>query len=269
MRGAARFWLAAFAALLLPAGAAAQEADEPQMFFVHQEIVKPSMIAEYEAAAVDWMELLKGSEVAKGKIEFNAFSGPQVGYVYVVPIDDFADFGEFGNSFETVAQSLGEAWREAGARSDAAVAQYESGFYIHRPDLSYEPANPRLAEGEAPFVHWDFWYAIPGKTEDLEGVAKEFVELYTSKGLDTGWNVYQAITGGDLPLYVVAVGARDEADFHANEARLNELVGAEAEALGMKALKFARRVEPMVGWSRPELSFPQEMTLAAPEEGCQ
>jgi hypothetical protein len=52
--------------------------------------------------------------------------------------------------------------------------------------------------------------------------------------------------------------ARDEADFYANEARLNELVGAEAEKLGTKALKAARRVEPFIGWLRPDLSFPQE-----------
>jgi hypothetical protein len=253
-----RLWLAGLAALLLPAVAAAQEEDGPQMFFVHQEVVKPSMVAEYEAAADDWVEMMRGSEAANGKIAYYAYSGPQIGYVYVLPIDDFADFAEIGEAFDAVAEEIGEPWKEAGERSNTAADHFESGFYVHRPDLSYEPANPRLGEGEARMVHWDFWYALPDKTEDLEAVAKEFVELYVSKGLDTGWNVYQAITGGDLPLYVVSVLAKDEADFHANEARLNEIVGAEAEKLGMKALKAARRVEPFIGWFRPDLSYPQE-----------
>jgi hypothetical protein len=222
-----RLWLAGLAALLLPAVAAAQEEDGPQMFFVHQEVVKPSMVAEYEAAADDWVEMMRGSEAANGKIAYYAYSGPQIGYVYVLPIDDFADFAEIGEAFDAVAEEIGEPWKEAGERSNTAA-------------------------------HWDFWYALPDKTEDLEAVAKEFVELYVSKGLDTGWNVYQAITGGDLPLYVVSVLAKDEADFHANEARLNEIVGAEAEKLGMKALKAARRVEPFIGWFRPDLSYPQE-----------
>ena len=38
-----RLWLAGLAALFLPAVAAAQEEEGPQMFFVHQEVVKPSM----------------------------------------------------------------------------------------------------------------------------------------------------------------------------------------------------------------------------------
>jgi len=257
MRGH-RLWLAGLAALLLPAAAAAQEDEGPQMFFVHQEHVKPSMIGDYEAAAVDWMKLMSGSAAAKDKITYYAYSGPQIGFVYVLPIDDFSHFSDIGDAFDAVAEEVGAPWKEAGDRSNTATDYFESGFYVHRPDLSYEPANPRLSEEEAQMVHWDFWYALPDKTDDLEAVAKEFVELYTSKGLDTGWNVYQAITGGDLPLYVVSVLARNEADFHANEARLNELAGAEAEKLGMKALKAARRVEPFIGWFRPDLSYPQE-----------
>ena len=260
-----RFWLAGLAALLLPAGAAAQEDDQPQMYFVHQEIVKPSMISQYEAAAADWVKMLQSSAAAREKITYSAFSGPQAGFVYVVPVDGFADFADFGEAFESVAEALGERWDEVSGRSDAAVDHFESGFYIHRPNMSYEPENPRLGEDEARMVHWDFWYALPGKTEELEAVAKEFVELYSSKGIDTGWNVYEAISGGELPLYVVAVVARDEADFYANEARLNELTGEEGQELGTKALKFARRVDPMIVWMRPDLSFPGEMALAAPE----
>ncbi len=49
-----------------------------------------------------------------------------------------------------------------------------------------------------------------------------------------------------------------------------ELAGKEAEALQQKALQSARRVEPMVGWTRPDISFPSRMALAAPDEqGCQ
>lgn len=257
-----RLWLAGVAALLLPAAAAAQEDEGPQMFFVHQEVVKPSMVGEYEAAAADWTRLMGGSDAAKGKIAYSAYSGPQIGYVYVVPIDGFSDFSEIGDAFDAVAEEVGAPWKEAGDRSNTAADHFESGFYVHRPDLSYEPENPRLGDDEAQMVHWDFWYTLPDKTEDLEAVAKEFVELYTSKGLDTGWNVYQAITGGDLPLYVVSVQARDEADFYANEARLNEIVGAEAEKLGTKALKAARRVEPFIGWYRPDLSYPQPTEMA-------
>ncbi len=272
MRRGSRLWLAALAALLLPAvlpaGALAQEQESgtPQMFFVHQEVVKPAMISEYEAAAVDFVAMLGESSEAAEKLQFEAFSGPQIGYLYVIPVDGFAGFGEVSGAFESIAESFGERWKEVGARSDAAVERYESGFYVHRSDMSYQPETPRLAEDEVRFVHWDFWYAIPGKAEALEEVAREFVALYKSKSLDTGWNVYQAVTGNDLPLYVVAVGARNEADFHANEARLNELAGKEAEALQQKALKSARRVEPMVGWMRPDISFPSQMALEAPDE---
>ncbi len=78
---------------------------------------------------------------------------------------------------------------------------------------------------------------------------------YAEKGIDTGWRFYQAITGEDLPVFIVAGTATDAANFHANEARVNEILGEEGIKLIQEAMSIARRVERTAEVVRPDLSL--------------
>ena len=99
-------------------------------------------------------------------------------------------------------------------------------------------------------------------TKDFEALAMEFKELYESQGIDWGWTIYQTITGSDLPLYVVVQGAKSADDYHANRARIKEVLGEEYKKLGKKVGAVVRRIEYKDGTVRPELSYPSH-TLAA------
>ena len=127
---------------------------------------------------------------------------------------------------------------------------------IKRDDLSYTPENPRLEPQEAKYIHYGFYYALPGKGKDLEALAKDYSNLYKSHGIDTGWNIYQTITGSDLPLYVVAVRAKNAADYHTNREKIAEVLGEAAEKIGEKVGSTVRRIEYKEGMLRPELSYP-------------
>ena len=89
-----------------------------------------------------------------------------------------------------------------------------------------------------------------------EELAKEFVELYKSKGVDSGWSIYQAITGSDLPLYVVAYPAKSEADYYANREKIREMLGEAGKKIGAKVGATIRRSEYKDGHIRRELSYP-------------
>jgi hypothetical protein len=57
-------------------------------------------------------------------------------------------------------------------------------------DLSYTPAQPRIKEEEVGFLHWDFFYIEPGKEKEVMALAKEYLELYKSKGISDGYNLW-------------------------------------------------------------------------------
>ena len=139
-----------------------------------------------------------------------------------------------------------------------AMESVEVSHVVRRAELSYEPENPRLKPEEVKYVHYGFYYALPGKETELEAIAKGFADLYAEKGIDSGWSIYQRITGPEMPLYVVAHAAKSEADYYANRERIREQLGEEAKKLGAKVGATVRRMEFKEGHLRPDLSFPEQ-----------
>ena len=235
--------------------AAAQESAPPVMYWVYQEFVKPSMLQEYEAAAKEMIDVM-GSVSASGSVEYIAISGSQFDYAYVMPIDGFAGIDKIWQEWSAMVEAIGqEKWAEIEASSSKAVDHAQSTVLMLREDLSYNLEMTALTT-DRPFRAYTYWFGIPGKTSELEGVAKEYAELYEAKGLDHGWRIYQTVMGPDQPVYLVVETAADEADYHATAKKNREALGDEGMKLNQKALKYARRVEEQHGWIRPDLSFP-------------
>jgi hypothetical protein len=156
-----------------------------------------------------------------------------------------------------VLETIGmDKWEEMMAPGEEAIERVEVFHVAKRADLSYVPENPRLKDEEIEYIHYGFYYVIPGKQKEIEAIAQEFAELYKSKGIDTGWSIYESVTGSDLPVIVVAQGARSAADFHSNRERLHELLGEDAKKIGMKLGATVRRMEFKEGTPRPDLSYP-------------
>ena len=108
--------------------------------------------------------------------------------------------------------------------------------------------------------HYDYIYPIPGKEQEVEALFREWVQLYRSGNADSGWMVYQAFTGEDLPLYVLGTVAMSRGDYEADGDRLNEMFGDVDDALMQKTWSLLRHFEHKDAWFRPELSLlPEEM----------
>ncbi len=80
--------------------------------------------------------------------------------------------------------------------------------------------------------------------------------LLALTGLSTRFRVYQALSGDDLPLYVVVEGGRSEVDYHQNAESIRAALGEDGFKLIQKALGVIRRVETMTAVPRPDLSYP-------------
>lgn len=140
-------------------------------------------------------------------------------------------------------------------KASAATDHGESFVLMLREDLSYLPETTALT-AERPYRIYHYWYALPGKEQQVEAVVKEYVQLYKSKGLTSGWRIYQTIMGPDIPMYVVVETAKDPAEYYANEMKVRSALAEAGQKLDEKAMQYARRAEIWDGWIRPDLSFP-------------
>jgi hypothetical protein len=207
--------------------------------------------ADYEAEVKRLLAEMAATEEGK-KLEFFGLSA-RGDFTFVVPLADMADFSTKSQEMMAAMGAIGgmEAWDEVNKLIDHGSGQ----LVALRPDISYKPAEPREVETTGRFRFHDWWYVRPGHEAAIEAVAKKIAALYEEKGIDTGWRVYQAITGGDLPLYLVSTTATDAADYHANDARVNGLLSDAMQELIGEALSHTRRVESTWSVMRPDLSM--------------
>ena len=244
-----------------------QDGQDTQMYCIYKEVVKPGMTKQYEDAMKYMISEFKAYHIDPEKVNFVAVSGPEIGYVYAMPMENFASMDQMNANWGEVVEILGADKFEALiAPAQEAMESIEI-FHVERvQELSYTPENPRLKPEEIEYVQYGFYYPMPGKEHAFEELAKKFRELYQSNGIDSGWSIYQVITGADLPLYVVAHAAKNESDYYTTRDEVRALLGEEAKALRDQVYGVVRKIEHKGGRLRPDLSYPGPDMAAAPSK---
>jgi hypothetical protein len=245
------------AAFALLSSIADAQTPAPSYFVIHQEAAKPSMIKEYEAASKEFVALVKANKAKMPHFSFSALASPDFIYTFAAPIPNFAGVDSITADFGALAQAAGPSFADLNKRSGAATEYIRESVVQFAPELSYTPAEPRIAANAARYFHYAYYYVMPGREADAEAVGADYVKLFKSKGVKTGYNVYKTVMGPEMPLYVVSVGALDAADYHADDAKVVALLGAEMQALGARLAAFTRRVEMREAVLRPDLSVPR------------
>ncbi|GAC1437900.1 MAG: hypothetical protein NVSMB68_09760 [Thermoanaerobaculia bacterium] len=252
---------------LLPVALLAQNAPtpKPELFLIHEEVAKPSMLGQYESVTRELLNLFAEKHADPKVFGMNNYMTTDFHYLFVVPIANWAALDTFQQSWMALGQAVGkDRWSDLMNRGNAAMSSYNEFVVAKRSDLSYMPATPRLKQSEVGFVRWAFYYIDASKPmEDVEQVAKDYAALFRSKNVPDPFTVYQAMNGSDLPLLIVAIPARDAADFWAEDQRVNSMVGADVRPLQVRAMRNTRRYELRDGTVRRDLSYPPPAAPAA------
>jgi hypothetical protein len=159
-----------------------------------------------------------------------------------------------GQDFGALAQKEGAAYADLSKRGGATTDHVRESIVSLAPELSYTSATPRLKPEEAKYFHFDIYYVMPGRETDADALAKEFVALFKAKNMPNGYRLFKSEMGPDMPAIIVEVGAKDAADYYAQETSNRTTLGAEGQALFAKAFALTRRFETRSGWLRPDLS---------------
>jgi hypothetical protein len=232
---------------------AQEEKQKAQAYYALEVVVKPSMIAEYEAAV---------KEVVSLNSEYNAtypwygFSADDFHYYFFIPVENLADVDKMFKEDNKLEKKMGEEKSKEIGRRFAGTYEYVREFMLyHSPDLSYTPESPRLKPEEANYRQWIWYYIQPDKEKEFQEILKKFVTLAQSKNVIDGYNIYSGGIGMDVPAYLVAFSAKSAADFETHYEKAWELLGEEGKALMQKVIALTRERELKTGWFRPELSY--------------
>ncbi len=230
------------------------QAQESQKFLVHEDVVYPSKIAEYEAVSKTFAETMEQHDATDGA--FLALSLDDHRYLYVSAIEDYAALDM--NPFEKVAEKMGEDF-------DNMMSKYNGTFESHKNyvinlshDLSYNSQN--IVMDGVNFRHFTYYFVTPGKWKEAKALAKEWKELYTAKGIEEGFRIYTGGLGTEELIMVVNWAESAEA-YHASRARTNEKLG-DVSDLRARTMAVTRKMESYDGMIRPDLSYQPKSAMA-------
>ena len=233
--------------LMAPVTLAQEEAPQfVNLFIAH---TKLGHQPQYEAAVKDLWAALK-----KAGGDFPVFASQSTSspgdYTFATLLSSLADMDAQGETFNKVFAD--------NAAALAGLAQHSNGnesiVIARRPDLGFQPDNPRVPQDERNFARSTLLYASPEHALALEGVLKEYAELSAKKGIRDPYSVSQNLTG-EGPVYRIRTLARSEADYHAQAEKNNATLGEEGNALRAKAGPMLKKIEMSSSVRRPDLSY--------------
>jgi len=238
--------------LLLPNLSQAEE-QKAQLFFIEEVVVKPSMVAEYEAHVRNVLDLVKKHGFP---YPWTAFSTEDLHYFFVLPVDNYATMDSFFKALE-------EWYIKIGKENSQALQKEVTGTYKHVryscyryvPEMSYLPENPRLKPGERNFGLMGYCYVIGGKEGEVTDYFKKIAEFCKEKNYTNGWDTYAGEFGTDMPLYVYMEFGKSAGDFWTQSDEFHEAHGAEINKIWSKCLALFRKYEYKTGRVRPDLSY--------------
>ena len=241
------------------------EGPKPQMFVIYKDVVHPSKTTEYEAAIKHMISEFTAYDVDPEKISWTTISGPELGYAYLMPIENFAGIDRMHEDWKAAIDVIGAEKFEDMMLAAAEAMDHVDVFHVlRRADLSYAPEETTLKPEDVNYIQYGFYYVMPGQKKLLEELAKQYVELYKSKNVDTRWTIYESVTGTDLPLFVVAHPAKNQAEYYQQREETKTLLGEKGKELSEQVMQIVRKIELKDGWLRPDLSYPAMEKKADP-----
>jgi hypothetical protein len=242
---------------LFAAGGFAQT-EEPasELYVFWDEVVHPSKVAQYEESGKQMVSMFKDFPY-----KWSATSTDDLHYFYGIPVKDLADAEAMFKAFEEADKKLGDKTKELNQSFLGTTESMRIQMWRLNHELSYVPENPRVNENEVKFLRITYFYYDVGTEDKVVPIVKKFKELYRSKNIPDGYNVWVGGMGTDGPVHCVVMGAKGAADYYSEAAKINELLGDEGEALWNEFMTVVKRIEPKNGYARPELG-----TMAPPEK---
>lgn len=227
-------------------------AQETSIFWIHEDMVKPSKYAEYEEVAKELVT--KATENKMAGPGWMATSTDDFRYYYITPIQSLSDI-----SWEPMMELRDKAGAEA---FDAMMGRMNSCYDNHidyvldlHPELSYMPDGMSLTTEGKPFRKYFRFTTTPDQMESMLAVMKKIKTFWEDKKSKVHYRIYSSGFGAPESYVMVAMSAKDELDMAQMDAENTETLGEEWGPLVGELLKYTTAYQQLTGRMRPDLSY--------------
>jgi Fe-S cluster assembly scaffold protein SufB len=238
--------------LLIPLGSIAQDMAKNQSFWVHEDVVKPGMMAEYEAVCKELIGHLKMHNIQEAN--FIVANTADNRYLYVGPIDNMADLDN--SIFATLAEKMGKENMDAMFNRMDKCYDVEHDYIITLDkELSYQPSGiNQTPEGEN-FRKFHYLYVTPTNRAIVKEKMKAVKDMFASKGSKVYYRVYRSGFGTRGEFYMVAVAAKDAVTYAQKIMDNDALLGEDGKKTMMDLFSNLLSYEEFVGQMRPDMAY--------------
>lgn len=240
------------ACLVLPFMLNAQDDGNYQMYWVHEDKVMPSKVAEYEKAAK-----MLADKCAEYNVDMPGWITSQTmdfRYLYVSPIKSLSDIN-FAGMGELREKMGAEAFDQMFASMNECYKAHGDYVITMDKELTYMPEGiTQTPEGENYRKFW-YLYTTPGKAKMLREKMMAVKDLYQSKGSTSSYRVYRSGFGTMDDFFLVAVASKDAITFETDGAANDKLLGEEAQAVFGEVLQYITKIKEYTGQMRPDLAY--------------
>jgi len=225
---------------------------ESQAYWVHEDPVYPSKVADYEEYCYILAENCRKYDIKEAS--WITVSTDDLRYFHLSPIVNMGDLDK--SRFSLLIDKMGE--NEFNVLFDNFDNCYDThnDYIIHLDkELSYMPQGVQIVENGMEFRKLEYWYVTPQNFQKVLDLAKEFKELYRKNNSKEYYRLYRSGFGAVGQFILVAISANNAEDYERIRKENKELLGDARTPVYNELLKLITRVETLNGYIRSDLSY--------------
>ncbi len=237
--------------LLMSVSLLAQE-KKTKAYWVHEDVVKPSMVASYEKVCKDLTSNLKKHSIQG--VSMIVTNTVDHRYLWVSPIESMADINY--TAFSTLSEKMGAS--AMGALFDEMDKSYdkEHDYVIHLDEeLSYMPGGITQTPDGQDYRKFHYFHYTPANEDQVREKAMAIKKIFENKGSKVHYRTYKSGFGNRGAFYMVAIAAKDAMDYASKIAENNQLLGEEWAKIYGDFQASLLEYEMIEGQMRPDMAY--------------
>lgn len=238
--------------LLLPLGILHSQMEKPQPYWIHEDVVKPSMVADYEATCKELISKLKEYNIQDIKWITTALNDNR--YLYVSEIENMASLDK--PVFAALSDKMGADAVAAlfGKMDKCYDVEHDYVIYLDK-ELSYMPDGITQTPEGMNYRKFYYLHITPANRATVKAKMKAVKSLFASKGSKEYFRIYHSGFGTRGEFYMAAVAAKDAEDY-ARQSKANDmLLGDEGKKAFGELFSNTLKNEEYTGNMRPDLYY--------------
>jgi len=202
------------------------EKSEPQLWFFHNYVVKPSMVNQFKTCL---KEMVAYSKKHNYQYPWYALITDNYHCYIVIPVKDKNDIDNVSKTWGELGKKVGKPWQNLIKNYLNSYEYYVNFLMRHKPDISYNSEKTEADQEEHTFYVWHIDYVIPGKQAEYEAIYKEWATMDKNLDYTSAYNLFSCEMGLEGPMYIGMSSGKTMSQWYKNNEEFWKEVGKEGQ----------------------------------------